>query len=47
LYEVVTESEVCRIYEVILQTIKVVARTPSRISELVARNQILTKLDWT
>jgi hypothetical protein len=44
---VVIESKTCDIYKLVLQTIKAVARTPFRISKLVARNHISTKLDWT
>jgi hypothetical protein len=35
----------CLLYKSVLQTIKTIARTPSRVSELVAKNLILTNPD--
>jgi hypothetical protein len=44
---IITESETCHVYEVVLQTIKVVARNLSRASKLLARNHIIIQQDWT
>jgi hypothetical protein len=40
---IVTKSETCHIYKAVLQIINTVARTPSRVSELVATNHIINK----
>jgi hypothetical protein len=37
----------CRVYKVVLQTIKVTNKIPLRVSELVAGKHTSTKLDWT
>jgi hypothetical protein len=44
---IVTELETIYIYKAVLQTIKVVDQTPTRVSELLARNHILIKKYWT